>query len=253
MSLMLRSVYRIIIIFIGLMLLCNVTATVTAIELYSCQYCHETSESCYTDETGAIYCKEKLMKYPKDQEIEVYYVKDGTHYIAEEAFSANPYIRQVIIPEGVVKIGECAFESCFALERVELPQSLMIIESGAFSVCTSLSEVRMSEGIYAIGDSAFSDCWNLKALSLPETLRFIGTEAFAVSGLEEVYIHTIDLITGSWVFPRKYDEDTLTIHLPRVMIEEEAGMMDGLLEELRTKKYVSIHYDLSSSYDIENE
>ena len=136
MSLMLRSVYRIIIIFIGLMLLCNVTATVTAIELYSCPYCHETSESCYTDETGAIYCKEKLMKYAKDQEIEVYYVKDGTHYIAEEAFSANPYIRQVIIPEGVVKIGECAFESCFALERVELPQSLMIIESGAFSVCT---------------------------------------------------------------------------------------------------------------------
>ena len=107
MSLMLRSVYRIIIIFIGLMLLCNVTAT----ELYSCPYCHETSESCYTDETGAIYCKEKLMKYPKDQEIEVYYVKDGTHYIAEEAFSANPYIRQVIIPEGVVKIGECAFEN----------------------------------------------------------------------------------------------------------------------------------------------
>jgi len=234
-------------LFVGLMLFCSAVATAS----YLCPYCGEASESCYTDESGAVYCKEKLMTYPKEQELEVYHVKDGTRYIGESAFSENPYIRQVIIPEGVVKIGKYAFESCSALERVELPQTLMIIDAAAFSVCSNLSEVKLPQELYAIGDRAFSDCWNLKTLSLPESLRSIGTEAFAVSGLEEVYIHTIDLITGRWVFPRKYDEDTLTIHLPRVMIEEEAGMMDDLLEEISTDPNVIIHYDLPSSYDIE--
>ena len=87
---------------------------------------------------------------------------------------------------------------------------------------------------------------------LPESLRFIGTEAFAVSGLEEVYIHTIDLVTGRWVFPRKYDQDTLTLHLPRVIIEEDAGMIDDLLEEIGSNPNATILYDLPSSYDIES-
>ena len=94
-------------VFIGLLLFCNATTMATA--SYSCPYCHEISESCYSDEIGAIYCKERLMTYPKDQELEVYHVKDGTLYIAEGAFSENSYIKQVIIPDGVVKIEKYAF------------------------------------------------------------------------------------------------------------------------------------------------
>ena len=237
-------------VFIGLLLFCNATTMATA--SYSCPYCHEISESCYSDEIGAIYCKERLMTYPKDQELEVYHVKDGTLYIAEGAFSENSYIKQVIIPDGVVKIEKYAFECCFALERVDLPRTLMIIDTSAFNMCFNLSEINMPQELYAIGDGAFSDCWKLKTLSLPESLRFIGTEAFAVSGLEEVYIHTIDLITGRWVFPRKYDQDTLTLHLPRVIIEEDAGMIDDLLEEIGSNPNATILYDLPSSYDIES-
>lgn len=57
------------------------------------------------------------------------------------AFSQNPYITKVTIPEGVKGILYSAFELCMSLTSVEIPSSVSEIDPGAFFNCYSLIEV----------------------------------------------------------------------------------------------------------------
>lgn len=47
--------------------------------------------------------------------------------ISKNAFSNDPNIRSVTIPEGVKRIGECAFSGCSNLQSVTIPGGLKYI------------------------------------------------------------------------------------------------------------------------------
>lgn len=59
----------------------------------------------------------------------------------------NPYIRQVILPEGVIYIRTRAFYMCAQLEKVELPESLEWIGSSAFCHCAKLTDINLPQGV----------------------------------------------------------------------------------------------------------
>ena len=61
--------------------------------------------------------------------------------IAENAFSGNGYIKNVIIEEGIESIGKSAFKGCGNLEKVELSSKITYIGDNAFTNCNRLNLV----------------------------------------------------------------------------------------------------------------
>ena len=213
----------------------------------ACPLCGDTSEVCLTDECGAVYCSGTLVSYPAEQTVTSYTVRAGTSVIGEWAFADNDDLEEVILPEGIVMIDTGAFEGCNTLLRVELPDSMLIIGDMAFYYCTGLTGVELPPHVYAIGPSAFVDCWKLTSIDIPETVRYIGSEAFCNTGLEEVWLRTIDLETGYTVFTP--DEQfgkarPLTIHVSEEMLYDEVGNLANFIDEYDAGYNVTFVYDV---------
>lgn len=112
--------------------------------------------------------------------------RDATHVFVHQSVTALPgdvfahcrLLKEVVLPEGLLRIGAYAFDCCVSLERLLLPSTLLKIDEWAFACCTSLRELVLPEGLTAIGKQAFCDCCYLERLSLPSTLTFIGVGAF---------------------------------------------------------------------------
>lgn len=101
--------------------------------------------------------------------------------IAAEAFTAQAYIEEVILPDSVTEIGEAAFADCTSLESVEAP-GVTVIRMEAFQGCMNLEEISLSQRLAVVEDRAFQSCSRLSALKAPSTLTEIGTDAFAGCG-----------------------------------------------------------------------
>lgn len=230
-----------------LILLLVVLLPVTALAEDACDICGGTSDQCLTDEVGVVYCSGTLVSYPIDQDLTSYTVREGTRVIGEWAFTDNDDLQEVDLPEGVVMIDTGAFEGCNALQRVEMPDSLLIIGDMAFYYCTELIEVALPPQLYAIGPSAFADCRKLTSIDIPETVRYIGSEAFCNTGLEEVWLRTIDLETGYTIFTP--DEQfgkagPLTIHVSEEMLYDEVGNLADFIDEYDADYNVTFVYDV---------
>ena len=213
----------------------------------TCPLCGGTSDQCLTDEVGVVYCSGTLVSYPIEQNLTRYTVREGTRVIGEWAFTDNDDLQEVDLPEGVVMIDTGAFEGCNALQRVEMPDSLLIIGDMAFYYCTELIEVALPPQLYAIGPSAFADCRKLTSIDIPETVRYIGSEAFCSTGMEEVWLRTIDLETGYTIFTP--DEQfgkagPLTIHVSEEMLYDEVGNLADFIDEYDAGYNVTFVYDV---------
>lgn len=220
---------------------------VTALAEDACPLCGGTSDQCLTDEVGAVYCSGTLVGYPESERTTSYTVRSGTGTIGEYAFQSNRWIEEVILPEGVIMIDGSAFSGCTELRHVELPDTLLIIGDNAFYYCPKLEGVILPTYLYAIGPSAFVDCWKLTSIDIPETVRYIGSEAFCNTGLEEVWLRTIDLETGYTIFTP--DEQfgkarPLTIHVSEEMLYDEVGNLANFIDEYDAGHNVTFVYDV---------
>ncbi|MBQ2798207.1 MAG: leucine-rich repeat protein [Ruminiclostridium sp.] len=99
--------------------------------------------------------------------------------IGEGAFSYNPYLETVIIPNGVTKIGESAFEYITTLKTITIPEGIKSIEAYTFMDCSSLLSVNIPDGVAVIGDNAFRRCYELPSVTIPTSVKTIGEYAFA--------------------------------------------------------------------------
>lgn len=79
---------------------------------------------------------------------------EGISFVAD-AFSWNPYVKTVILPEGVTSIGDGAFACAEGLRTVSLPFSLEAIGSKSFFGCVSLGEISIASNVTRIGEDAF--------------------------------------------------------------------------------------------------
>ena len=84
--------------------------------------------------------------------------------VGDAAFRQDGYIKEVILPDGVVSIGIGAFESCGKLKEVTFPSTLRSIERRAF--CDSGIESVKIDGSVDIMEGAFASCKNLRSLRI---------------------------------------------------------------------------------------
>lgn len=131
----------------------------------------------------------------------------GIVYIYMYAFLGNPYITEIIVPDGVIEIYEAAIYGCDNLRKVVLPEScktlgkwglawnpsLEEVDLGgvntigqmAFIMDESLSKIDFS-GVYSVGPYAFAYCDSLNVLDI-SSVKSMGYGAFVFcQGLTEL-------------------------------------------------------------------
>lgn len=74
------------------------------------------------------------------------------------AFRNCTMLRQVIIPEGVVRIGSNAFQNCTSLEQLIIPKSVTRIDTHAFYACSSLKQLILHDNLSNVNILAFYGC-----------------------------------------------------------------------------------------------
>ncbi len=122
-----------------------------------------------------------------------------------DAFTWNPFVKTVILPEGVTQIGTGAFACAENLRVVSLPFSLEKIGNKAFFACVSLEEISIAAKVTYIGESAFSGTPFLSSLNEVQgdmiilgggvLLRYKGNEShvsvpFGVVSISDAFAYT---------------------------------------------------------------
>ncbi len=98
--------------------------------------------------------------------------------IGWSAFSDCITLREVTIPDTVVKIDLYAFYRCALLEKVVIPDSVTFLGDEAFCGCRGLKEATLPKNITRIRYSTFSDCVNLRKIEIPQSVTIIEDLAF---------------------------------------------------------------------------
>ena len=98
--------------------------------------------------------------------------------IGWNAFENREEIKELTIPEGVVRICGYAFLNCVNLQTVTLPDSVRFIEEGAFLGCSSLKTVSLPQ-LEFLGESAFEECAALESVTFTGPVHRIDNFAFA--------------------------------------------------------------------------
>lgn len=98
--------------------------------------------------------------------------------IGNKAFSGCTNLKDIDIPEGVVKIGDHAFYYCLKLEQIKIPSSVRELGKWAFTDCVNLTSIVLPEGIEEIGEETFDVCKELTSVNIPSTVKKIGRRAF---------------------------------------------------------------------------
>jgi len=102
-------------------------------------------------------------------------------------------LKEVIIPESVIKIGEHAFKSNVGLEKVVLPSGLLELSFAAFTGCKNLKEINLPEGLKVIGEDCFYNCKSLKQIQLPSQIETVGVSVFYGSGVKQITMFGRDI------------------------------------------------------------
>jgi len=149
------------------------------------QYAQEHGILCYTEREANLLrgCNPAffieygvLKKYTQEYNVRDIMVPEGVIRIGHHAFEQNRQLVSVVIPEGVVEIGSYAFNGCRSLQRIYLPSTLKRIGRFAFRDCP-LIDVVLPQGIEEIGKNAFQSCTTMRRFYMPDTLQKLDNEA----------------------------------------------------------------------------
>lgn len=91
-----------------------------------------------------------------------------------------PYVKKVIISEGITSIGEGAFlgaKHLTNMSQIEIPTSVTKISTLGMAV-TGLEEIEIPDNINQINNLAFQCSFSLKKVKIPSTVKIIGAYAF---------------------------------------------------------------------------
>ena len=110
-------------------------------------------------------------------------------------------MKNIIIPEGVVRISVDAFYYCSNLTSITLPDSLKYISWYAFGWCTNLESITIPSGVTWVGDDAFAYCRKLKSISIPQGVSQISHWIFYdCTNLESITIYDGIEFIGIYAF-----------------------------------------------------
>ena len=115
------------------------------------------------------YSEEETVTLPADINGETYYISMMKGFL--------PYVKKVIIPQGV-EIGGDGFFNCSGLTEIVLPDGLTEISNYAFYGCTSLKTINIPESVNRIGQNAFSGCDSITELYIPGSVSYVDSWTF---------------------------------------------------------------------------
>ncbi len=106
-------------------------------------------------------------------------LKEGTTYIAYQAFYMSTNVVEVIIPDSVTGIDQYAFSYCENLTSIKIPDSITVINPYTFYYCKNLTSIKIPDNVTSIGDFAFAGCYDLSDIIIPSSVTSIGEYAFS--------------------------------------------------------------------------
>lgn len=107
--------------------------------------------------------------------------------IGRFAFSGITDLRELVIPEGIIRIEHGAFASCKNLKNISFPKSLIEFGWWAFENCISLEKITVPENVLVIGIGTFRACTKLTEVALPKKLEVLEWDSFAqCTALQEI-------------------------------------------------------------------
>ena len=134
----------------------------------------------------------------RDTSIKEIIVPDYVVKIENAAFRDCSDLTSVAIPESVTSIGSNVFYGCRALTSVTIPDGLTNIESSMFNGCSSLTSITIPENVTSIGSYAFYGCSSLTSVTIPDGVMSIGSFAFSnCSGLTEIKFNAVSVADAS--------------------------------------------------------
>ncbi len=116
-----------------------------------------------------------------------------------------PFVRELVIGEGVINVNYRCFEKFGALEKVTLPEGLTELGYNAFYNCAALTELLLPDSVTAIGDSALEGCTALETLRIGAGLDTFPNNNGWLPGPEDAPALTIEGYerTRAWLFAEK--------------------------------------------------
>ena len=151
------------------------------------------------DNASVGYCKgqdtiTKVIISPGIEEIESGGASSGV-------FTYSTALKEIIIPDTVVKIGPGTFWGCKELKKVNIPKKVDTISKYTFVHCTNLESITIPSNVTSIGEKAFGVCENLSSIIIPSSVTSIGNMAFSYcENLSNIIIPSGVTTMGSGVF-----------------------------------------------------
>ena len=185
-------------------------------------------------------------------------IQPGIISVGEKAFSKLIYLKQVTLPDTLVRVENYAFQGSFQIEEILIPDSVTYIGDHAFANlshlksfhfpaqlvslgisafynCRMLESVVLPDGFLRMGDSCFVNCVSLKRVFVPSTIQFVGQKAFdgcsetvGVSGPAFVFSFENGVATISGTGTAKYRPhwDSLAVRFEEPL--KKAVICDGI-------------------------
>lgn len=152
-------------------------------------------------------------------------------------FKGCEHLEKVTVTGGV-EIGMSAFLECRALREISLPDGIVRIDLSAFEGCVDLETIVIPATVAEIGAYAFNECGNLTSIEFSSGVESVEEYAFSGSGLEEVVYHgsaqdwrNMDIGEGNdelTCAARQYDTLTADFVLPASLTEIESEAFAGI-------------------------
>lgn len=153
--------------------------------------------------------------------------------ISDGMLSGCSSMKELTLPDGLIKVGKSAFYGCGALKynenengrylgsenndylclmgvkskdftKFSVNENCRVIYDYAFSECGSLFDITLPEGVTRIGANAFLGCDSLMRVYMPESIQSVDTDAFVGCGNLEYQKYTGSSFVGNISKGRKY-------------------------------------------------
>jgi len=124
--------------------------------------------------------------------------------IGNHAFRGAVNLTSIVLPDNVLSVGDFAFYENIRLTQVVIGDGVTHIGSHAFFGCIELESIVLGNSVVCIGDFAFFGCRGLENITIPNSVTNIGNHAFRNTGLISITIPSSVTHIGIHAFHGSY-------------------------------------------------